>query len=199
MGTVLQSLHFGRDIRYPSHIGRIGLDIQIQAWLKAMQFRSKSLHTLGASIHHTGTSLYRIARSKDLRITLKHTMSDTLMLKGTKLAQSATVTSGIFPYTLQHSLHLQPQWSEITLIFKMLADPDIPVILRHPTGTMATIMADIKGCISLRNIQRIRQHIGSLTKSSSLGRRTFRISIIDTTHLLAGLSLQRKHASQRDI
>ena len=191
MGTVLQSLHFWRCVGYPSHIGRIGLDIQIQTRLEGMQLRSKSLHTLGASIHHTGTSLYRIARSKNLRITLKHTMSDTLMLKGTKLAQSATVTSGIFPYTLQHSLHLQTQWSEITLIFKMLANPDIPVILRHPTGTMATVMADIKGCISLRNIQRIRHHIGSRTKSSCLGRRTFRISIIDSTHLLAGLSLHR--------
>ena len=199
MGTVLQNLHFGRDIRYPSHIGRIGLDIQIQAWLESMQLRSKSLHTLGASIYHTGTSLYRIACSKDLRITLKHTMSDALMLKSTQLAQSATVTSGIFPYTLQHSLYLQAKRSEVTLIFKMLANPDIPVILRHPTGTMATVMADIKGCISLRNIQRIRHHISSLTKSSSLGRRAFRISIIDATHLLAGLSLQRKHASQRDI
>ena len=189
MGTVLQSLDFGRDIRYPSHIGRIGLDIQIQARLEGMQLRSKSLHTLGASIHHTGTSLYRIARSKNLRITLKHTMSDALMLKGTKLAQSATVTLGIFPYTLQHSLHLQTEWSEIVFILKMLADPDIPVILRHPPGTMATVMADIKGCISLRNIQRIRHHISSLTKSSCLGRRTFGINIIDATHLLAGLSL----------
>ena len=199
MGTVLQSLDFGRDIRYPSHIGRICLDIQIQAWLEGMQLRSKSLHTLGASIHHTGTSLYRIARSKDLRITLKHTMSDALMLKSTQLAQFSTVTLGILPYTLQHSLYLQAKRSEVTLIFKMLANPDIPVILRHPTGTMATVMADIKRCISLRNTQRIRHHIGSRTKSSCLGRRTFRISIIDTTHLLTGLSLQRKHASQRDI
>ena len=191
MGTILQSLHFGRDIRYPSHIGRIGLDIQIQARLKGMQFRSKSQHTLGASIHHAGTSLYRIAHGKDLWITLKYTMSDALMLKSTKLAQFSTVTSGIFPYTLQHSLYLQTQWSEITLIFKVLADPDIPVILRHPTGTMATVMADIKGSISLRYIQRIRRHISSRTKSSSLGRRTFRISIINATHLLAGLCLHR--------
>ena len=199
MGTVLQSLHFGRCVGYPSHIGRIGLDIQVQTRLESMQFRGKSQHTLGASIHHTGTSLYCITRSKDLWITLKHTMSNALMLKSTQLAQFSTVTLGIFPYPLQHSLYLQTKRSEITLIFKMLADPDIPVILRHPTGTMATVMADIKGCISLRNIQRIRHHISSRTKSSSLGRRTFRISIIDSTHLLAGLSLQRKHASQRDI
>ena len=190
MGTVFQSLHFGRYVGNPSHIGRIGLDIQVQTRLKSMQLRGKSQHTLGASIHHTGTSLYRIARSKNLWITLKHTMSDALMLKSTQLAQFSTVTLGVFPYTLQHSLYLQTKRSEITLIFKMLADPDIPVILRHPTGTMATVMTDIKGCKSLRNTQRIRQHIGSLTKSSCLGRRTFRISIIDATHLLAGLSLQ---------
>ena len=156
-----------------------------------MQLRNKSLHTLGASIHHTGTSLYRIARSKDLRITLKHTMSDALMLKSPQLAQFSTVTSGIFPYTLQHSLHLQTKRSEIVFILKMLADPDIPVILRHPTRTMTTVMTDIKRCVSLRNTQRIRHHIGSRTKSSCLGRRTFRISIIDATHLLAGLSLHR--------
>ena len=36
---------------------------------------------------------------------------------------------------------------------------------------MATVMADIKGCISLRNIQRIRQHISSRTKSSCHGSR----------------------------
>ena len=189
MGTVLQSLHFGRCVGYPSHIGRIGLDIQVQTRLEGMQLRSKSQHTLGASIHHTGTSLYCIARSKDLWITLKHTMSDALMLKSTQLAQFSTIPLGVFPYTLQHSLHLQTKRSKITLIFKMLADPDIPVILRHPTGTMATVMTDIKRCKSLRNIQRIRDHISSRTKSSCLGRRTFRISIIDATHLLAGLSL----------
>ena len=189
MRTILQSFYFRRDIRYPSHIGRIGLDIKIQTRLKGMQLRSKSLHTPGATIHHAGAGLHRIACSKNLWITLKHTMSDALMLKSTQLAQFSTITLGILPYTLQHSLHLQTQRSEITLIFKMLADPDIPVILRHPTGTMATVMTDIKRCVSLRNIQRIRQHIGSRTKSSCLGRRTFRVSIIDATHLLAGLSL----------
>ena len=33
MRTILQNFYFWRDIRYPSHIGRIGLHVQMQLGL----------------------------------------------------------------------------------------------------------------------------------------------------------------------
>ena len=86
----------------------------------------------------------------------KHASGDALMLKCTETGEFSTISPGILPHPCQHSLHLQSERSEITLILKMPAYPYITVVMSHPSGTVATVMTDIKRSKTSRDKSRRR-------------------------------------------